>query len=81
MVYDPITLRMESCLGWSPGEIDAMAAELDQQVRACDGAWAHNDDNGWYFPSRFELDERSAAKSRPTGVRGSHGRAAANTVP
>jgi radical SAM superfamily enzyme YgiQ (UPF0313 family) len=72
MVYDPITLRMESCLGWSPGEIDAMSAELDRQVRASDGAWAHNDECGWYFPSKFELAERHSAKTKPhPGVRGS----------
>lgn len=61
MVYDPITLRMESCLGWPPGAIDAMAAELDSLARANAGAWLHNDDNGWYFPSNFEITARVRA--------------------
>jgi hypothetical protein len=64
MVYDPISLRMEHCLGWKPGAIDAMAAELDEMARASDGAWLHNDDCGWYFPSSFELSERSSATQR-----------------
>jgi len=58
MVYDPMTLRMESCLGWKPGEIDAMSSELGDLVHASDGAWQHNDDNGWYFPSNSERSRR-----------------------
>jgi radical SAM superfamily enzyme YgiQ (UPF0313 family) len=59
MVYDDISLRMESCLGWEPGQIDAMSSELDDLVRASDGAWQHNDENGWYFPSNSERSERA----------------------
>jgi radical SAM superfamily enzyme YgiQ (UPF0313 family) len=69
MVYDPITLRMESCLGWKPGEIDAMAAELDRMAGTSEGAWLHNDDCGWYFPSNFELSERTGSNlPRPAAL-------------
>ncbi len=68
MVYDPITLRMESCLGWEPGEIDAMAAELDKMARSSHDAWLHNDDNGWYFPSNFEMTKRSGSNLQRSSV-------------
>jgi hypothetical protein len=58
MVYDPITLSMISCLGWSAEDIDGMAAELDAMARTIEGAWLHNDGRGWYFPSVSEMRER-----------------------
>jgi radical SAM superfamily enzyme YgiQ (UPF0313 family) len=58
MVYDPITLSMISCLGWSAEALDAMSAELDDMAAKIPGAWLHNDGRGWYFPSRLEMQER-----------------------
>ncbi len=49
MVFDPRTLAMTSCLGWSAQAIRAMRAELTQKVRLAGGKagtfW-------WSFPSR-----------------------------
>jgi radical SAM superfamily enzyme YgiQ (UPF0313 family) len=58
MIYDPMTLSMISCLGWSAADLDAMSAELDAMAQRIDGAWLHNDGRGWYFPSRSEMRER-----------------------
>lgn len=47
MVYDPLTLAMRSCLGWSETEIAAMRAELTAAVNAVDGRAGRY---WWSFP-------------------------------
>jgi radical SAM superfamily enzyme YgiQ (UPF0313 family) len=68
MVYDPITLSMISCLGWSAEELDGMSAELDAMVHRTEGAWLHNDGRGWYFPSSSELHERFGQRRTEAGT-------------
>jgi hypothetical protein len=37
LVYDPISLKMQSCLGWPPGTIAAEAGFLNQEARRSGG--------------------------------------------
>ena len=45
--YDPVTLKMRSCLGWPPGTIEAMRRRIDEEARAAGG---HPGEFFWVFP-------------------------------
>lgn len=47
MVYDPVSLKMQSCRGWPGGSIDRMAARLNDAAAAAGGA---SGDYFWVFP-------------------------------
>jgi hypothetical protein len=49
IAYDPVSLKMLSCLGWPPGTIDVEAAFLDREAARC-GAQAG--EFFWIFPPR-----------------------------
>lgn len=45
--YDPLSLKMRSCLGWPSGSIEAMSAYLSDYAQAVDGSTG---DYFWVFP-------------------------------
>lgn len=45
--YDPITLKMRSCWGWTGSSIDAMAELLTRYAQSCDGT---RGEYFWVFP-------------------------------
>jgi hypothetical protein len=45
--FDPISLRMKSCLGWSKLDVHDMRAWIIDEVRAAGG---RSGDYWWYFP-------------------------------
>jgi radical SAM superfamily enzyme YgiQ (UPF0313 family) len=47
IVYDPVSLKMLSCLGWPPGAIDAEAAFLEREAARCGGQAG---EFFWIFP-------------------------------
>ncbi len=47
--YDPVTLKMTSCLGWSEDELREMRAWLSAEAQAADGKAG---DYWWYFPRK-----------------------------
>ncbi len=49
VVFDPVTLRMKSCLGWSEQDLQDMRAWIAQESRAAGGKAG---DYWWFFPRR-----------------------------
>jgi radical SAM superfamily enzyme YgiQ (UPF0313 family) len=49
VVFDPVSLRMKSCLGWSEQELQDMRAWISQESRAAGGKAG---DYWWFFPRR-----------------------------
>ncbi len=47
--FDPITLRMKSCAGWSEQDVHDMRAWITAEVRAAGG---RSGDYWWYFPRK-----------------------------
>lgn len=45
--YDPVTLKMRSCLGWPKGTLAAMRRRMDDEARAASG---HPGEFFWVFP-------------------------------
>ncbi|HEX4985710.1 MAG TPA: radical SAM protein, partial [Burkholderiales bacterium] len=49
IVFDPITLRMKSCAGWSEDELQSTRAWVTEEVRKAGGRYG---DYWWYFPRK-----------------------------
>lgn len=47
--YDPLSLKMTSCLGWSETELQDMRAWISEEARAAGGK---SGDYWWFFPRR-----------------------------
>jgi len=66
MEFDPITLRMHSCLGWSREDLDRTLRELSEMVAATEGAMSFDEGNTFAFraPSAATEDEKRANPPR-----------------
>ncbi|EYF01760.1 B12-binding domain-containing radical SAM protein [Chondromyces apiculatus] len=81
MTFDPLTLRMQSCLGWSEEALAKERAWLVEEVGRVDGEIAAD---MWSFPAPKYAQERAAARAasartasaRTTGARAASARAA-----
>jgi radical SAM superfamily enzyme YgiQ (UPF0313 family) len=47
--FDPVSLRMKSCLGWNEGDLTDMRAWITEEAHAAGGKAG---DYWWYFPNR-----------------------------
>jgi radical SAM superfamily enzyme YgiQ (UPF0313 family) len=61
LVYDPVSLKMLSCLGWPPGKLHAEAAFLDREAARAGGQAG---EFFWIFPP-----PRTAGRAQRTGSR------------
>ena len=47
--FDPVSLKMTSCMGWSETELQDMRAWISEEARAAGGK---SGDYWWFFPRR-----------------------------
>ena len=56
LVYDPVSLKMQSCLGWPPGSIAAEARFLDREAAR---AWSYPPQGKWAASFLIRLPRRT----------------------
>jgi radical SAM superfamily enzyme YgiQ (UPF0313 family) len=62
MDYDPVTLQMNSCWGWSRDDLDKVCEELATMVQA-EGGDMNEGCNSWKLPSLAEVPRRMAERT------------------